>query len=91
MENADGLCKFTGEFPFEHTQETRLAWRIYKEAVSLSGYDVLGLPSIDKLEVVLAKWNLYMTRDQAASFIDIISVISSIIRNGLRAKQISNG
>lgn len=90
MDNADGLCKFTMEPPFTHTPQTRLAWKIYKEAVALSGSDVQRLPSIEKLEVVLAKWNLRMTRDEAASFLDIITVISSTIRAGLRAKQ-TNG
>jgi hypothetical protein len=91
MEAEDGLCKFTVEPPFQHTPETRLAWRIYKETVNLSGFDALNLPSIDKIEAVLAKWNLRMTRAEAASLIDVISAISSTIRSGLRAKQLNNG
>ena len=91
MENEDGLCKYTYEPPFQHTPQTRLAWRIYKETVNLSGHDSLRLPSIDKLEVVLAKWNLRMTRDEATSFLDCISTISSTIRSSLHAKIQNSG
>lgn len=90
MENADGLCKYTLEPPFEHTPETRLAWRVYNEAVALSGYDALKLPSLDRLEAVLEKWNLKMTRDEAASFINIVIAMHSTIRNGLSTKR-ANG
>jgi len=91
MEDESGLCKFTIEPPFQHTPETRLAWRLYKETVNLSGLDSQNLPSIDRLEAVLMKWNLRMTRDEAASLIDMLSAMHTTIRSGLQAKQQRNG
>lgn len=90
LANADGLCKYTFEPPFQHTPETRLAWRIYKDVVALSGYDSRGLPTVDKMEVALAKWNLKMTRDEATSLIDMLITLNATLRNGLNAKMQQN-
>lgn len=99
MTNSDGICVVTYEPPFQLLPEERLAWSVYKETISLSGFNVESIPTergsvtlfihkLDKLEWVLKKLNLEMTREAAVHLIDMVTTIASTIRNTTVSKYL---
>jgi hypothetical protein len=92
------MCTVANEPPFQFEADERLAWSVYKETISLSAFDVVSIPnaqgtvtlflySIDRLEWVLGKRDLSMTREEATLLIDMITTIYSTIRTLTIAKN----
>lgn len=83
MRNDDGLCIYTNEPPITLLPDDRRAVKVYFDAINISNYDANGLPTLDKLELIIASSNYNLDSEGLASLMSRIAILHPMYVNHL--------
>jgi len=78
---ADNICRYTNQQPLELSFDNRLAWELYLQAISLSGYDEQGLPLLTNLPLVLKLRRLDLDQQEGEEMLQRLIIIHNIVCN----------
>ena len=81
-----GICNPTQEKPFELLNENKLVWNTYLEIMSISMADQNGLPTLEKIDFYLDRFDLGLDKFEMEKLIDKIIYIHSYYRSCLWEK-----
>lgn len=86
MTEADGLCFYTRERPYELSPDDRRSLELYFDTIALSGHDEHGFPKLDRIEFVIAARDWKMDSDALQSLLDRIMLIHRLHNSNILAK-----
>ena len=82
----ENICSVINDEPFELLNENKFSWETYLEIQSISMTDQNGLPTIEKIDFYLNRFDLGLDKLEMEILIEKIMYIHSYYRNCLWEK-----